>query len=104
MATSGLPIFVTELDMNGGLKGRQQANDSLQLISYKKAFPVFWEHPAVAGITLWGYIQNTTWMTGTGIVSKDGVENPSMVWLKSYLASKPIVGYPMYATKKGTDK
>jgi GH35 family endo-1,4-beta-xylanase len=100
MATSGLPIYVTELDMNGGLKGRQPANDSLQLISFKKAFPAFWEHPAVAGITLWGYVQNTTWMTGTGIVSKEGVENPSMLWLKSYLANRPIVGYPMYATKK----
>lgn len=99
MATAGLPIFVTELDMNGGIKGRQ-ANDSLQLISYKKAFPVFWEHPAVAGITLWGYIQNTTWMSGTGIVSKEGKENPSMIWLKEYISARPIVGYPMYQMDK----
>lgn len=103
MATAGLPIYVTELDMNGGIRGRQ-INDSLQLISYKKSFPVFWEHPAVAGITLWGYIVGTTWMTGTGIVSKEGVENPSMIWLKEYMANRPVVGYPVYPvqTKTGT--
>ena len=100
MATSGLPIFVTELDMNGGIRGNN-ANDSLQLNSFKKAIPAFWEHPAVAGITLWGYIAGTTWMSGTGIVSKEGVENPSMMWLKNYIASRPNVGYPMSANAKG---
>ncbi|MES2775650.1 MAG: endo-1,4-beta-xylanase [Bacteroidota bacterium] len=99
MATSGLPIYVTELDMNGGIRGRQ-TNDSLQLISYKKAIPVFYEHPAVAGITLWGYITGSTWMSGTGIVSREGVENPSMVWLKQYMAALPAKGYPMYSTAK----
>jgi GH35 family endo-1,4-beta-xylanase len=94
MATSGLPIYATELDMNGGVSGRR-TSDSLQLISYKKVIPTFFEHPAVAGITLWGYVQNTTWINGTGIVSKEGVENPSMVWLKSYMKSLPDVGYPM---------
>jgi GH35 family endo-1,4-beta-xylanase len=99
MATSGLPIFVTELDMNGGTRGNQ-VSDSLQLISFKKAIPVFYEHPSVAGITLWGYIQGTTWMTGTGIMSAAGVENPSLVWMKQYFASRPNVGYPMGEGKK----
>ncbi|HSC52949.1 MAG TPA: endo-1,4-beta-xylanase [Phnomibacter sp.] len=103
MATAGLPIFVTELDMNGGIKGRQ-ANDTLQLASFQKAFPVFWEHPAIAGITLWGYVSGTTWMAGTGIVSKDGVENPSMLWLKEYMNSRPLVGYPMGELVKGKPK
>lgn len=94
MASSGLPIYVTELDMNGGTRGNQ-VSDSLQLISFKKAIPVFYEHPSVAGITLWGYIQGTTWMNGTGIMSAAGVENPSLVWMKQYLAGRPDVGYPM---------
>ena len=94
MATSGLPVFVTELDMNGGIRGRE-ADPEKQLASYKKVIPAFWEHPAVAGITLWGYIEGTTWMSGTGIVSRDGVENPSMVWLKEYMAKQKNVGYPM---------
>ncbi|MEO6734691.1 MAG: endo-1,4-beta-xylanase [Ferruginibacter sp.] len=99
MATAGLPIFVTELDMNGGTRGRK-INDTLQLVSYKKTFPVFWEHSAVAGITLWGYIAGATWMSGTGIVSREGVENPSMLWLKDYLAARPVVGYPMHPAHK----
>ncbi|MGN7786611.1 endo-1,4-beta-xylanase [Niabella sp. 22666] len=94
MATAGLPIYVTELDMNGGIRGRQ-ANDSLQLISFKKVVPVFWEHPAVAGITLWGYIAGTTWMSGTGILSKDGTPNPSLVWLQQYMKAMPVSGYPL---------
>jgi len=98
MATAGLPIYVTELDMNGGIRGNQP-NDSLQLISFKKAVPVFWEHPAVAGITFWGYITGSTWMSGTGFVTKEGVENPSMIWLKQYMANRPNVGYPMSELK-----
>ena len=99
MATSGLPIFATELDMNGGIRGNN-ADDALQLTSYKKSFPAFWEHPAVAGITLWGYISGSTWISGTGIVSREGVENPSMIWLKSYLQARPDVGYPMGSNRK----
>jgi len=71
------------------------------LKSYQKAFPVFWEHPAVAGITMWGYITGSTWMSGTGTVSKEGVENPSMAWLKNYLAGRPTIGYPLYPVSKG---
>lgn len=101
MASSGLPIYATELDMNGGVSGRR-TSDSAQLVSYKKVIPVFFEHPAVWGITLWGYVQGTTWSNGTGIVSQEGVENPSMIWLKSYMKGLPDVGYPMgnYSDKK----
>jgi GH35 family endo-1,4-beta-xylanase len=99
MATSGLPVYATELDMNGGIRGNT-ADEALQLASYKKAFPAFWEHPAVAGITLWGYVSGSTWISGTGIVSKEGVENPSMVWLKSYMEGRPDVGYPMGSKSK----
>jgi GH35 family endo-1,4-beta-xylanase len=55
MTAAGFPIYVAELDTNYGIKGKQ-IDDSLQLTSFKKAFPVFWEHPAFAGITFTGYI------------------------------------------------
>ena len=32
-------------------------------------FPAFYEHPAVAGVTLWGYVEGLTWKSGTGINS-----------------------------------
>jgi GH35 family endo-1,4-beta-xylanase len=89
MAQSGLPIYVTELD----LKGKSQTEAS-QLASYQTSFPVYWNHPAVAGITLWGYVEGSTWAQGTGILNRDGSERSAMAWLKSYMADQPDVGYP----------
>jgi len=50
MATGGLPIFVTELDLNGN--NESDNNAAQQLASFQTHFPVYWEHPAVAGITI----------------------------------------------------
>ena len=48
----------------------------------------FWEHPAVRGITLWGY-RPGHWRTAQGayIVHENGAERPAMVWLQGYVAS-----------------
>ncbi len=89
MAKSGVPIYVTELDLKG--KPVSEAN---QLNSYKTSFPVYWNHPAVAGITLWGYVEGATWSEGTGILNSNGTERLAMTWLKSYMESLPNVGYP----------
>jgi len=89
MAKSGVPIYVTELDMKGS-----PATEAGQESKYKALFPVFWNHPAVAGITLWGYVEGSTWVAGTGILNKDGSERKAMSWLKSYVASLPDLGYP----------
>ena len=39
LASTGLPIYVTELDIDG-------PTDEVQLQDYQRIFPVFWEHPA----------------------------------------------------------
>lgn len=85
MARSGLPIYVTELDMKGSPQ-----TEAGQLASYQNAFPVYWNHPAVAGITLWGYVEGSTWATGTGILNGDGSERAAMEWLASYVAGTPL--------------
>lgn len=89
MAKSGVPVYVTELDMKG--KPESQSN---QQVSYSTLFPVYWDHPAVAGITLWGYVDGATWSSGTGILNSNGTERPAMTWLKSYMDSRPEIGYP----------
>lgn len=89
MAKSGVPIFVTELDMKG-----KTVSEAGQLSSYKTAFPVYWNHPAVAGITLWGYVEGATWAAGTGIFNSNGTERSAMTWLKSFITELPDVGYP----------
>jgi GH35 family endo-1,4-beta-xylanase len=89
MASSGVPIYVTELDLRGNM-----GNESSQLLSYERIFPVYWEHPAVAGITLWGYVEGETWGSGTGIINNDGSKKAAMVWLEEYMAGLPEMGYP----------
>jgi endo-1,4-beta-xylanase len=48
LATTGLPIYISELDINF-------SDDDAQLNRFKTLFPMLWHHPAVKGITFWGY-------------------------------------------------
>lgn len=99
MATGGVPIYVTELDLRGGVANEE--NEPEQLASYQTHFPVYWEHPHVAGITIWGYIAGTTWINGTGLLRSNGDEKQALTWLKNYVGGKPDVGYP-YGTIPGS--
>ena len=89
MASGGVPVFVTELDLTG-----QQNTEASQLRSYQQLFPVYWEHPDVAGITLWGYVEGSTWKEGTGLLNADGTKKDAMLWLEDYMAAQTDVGYP----------
>ncbi|GEM_PF-1437498 len=90
MATAGIPLYITEMDMEG-----KNTDEASQLTSYKNLFPVLWEHPAVAGITLWGYVFDQMWKPKAGLVYADGTERPGMIWLKDYLEQQEDVGYPL---------
>jgi endo-1,4-beta-xylanase len=85
LATRGLPIYVTELDIDG-------PTDEIQLADYQRIFPMFWEHPAVQGITLWGY-RPGHWRTAQGayIAHENGAERPALVWLQAYVRNNPPV-------------
>jgi hypothetical protein len=74
----GLPIYVSEFDVN-------IANDDAQLRRYKALFPVIWQSPAVAGVTLWGYKQYHTWRRNAYLLRADGSERPALVWLREYV-------------------
>ena len=87
LSSAGLPIHVTELDITGNTE--QQQRDR-----YADLFPAFWEHPNVEAVTLWGYVEGTTWIDNTGILNPDGSERAAMVWLKEYMASQPDVCSP----------
>lgn len=73
----GLPLYVSEYDI-------EATNDQTQLQYMQMHFPIFYEHPNVVGITLWGYIYGATWRTGTGLI-RDGQPRPAMNWLMDYL-------------------
>lgn len=86
LAATGLPIQVTEFDVDG-------ATDEVQLMDYQRIFPVFWEHPSVMGITLWGW-RPGMWRTPQSayLVREDGSHRPAMDWLIEYVGRQNPVG------------
>ncbi|HEX7025598.1 MAG TPA: endo-1,4-beta-xylanase [Gammaproteobacteria bacterium] len=78
LATAGLPIYVTEWDID--------ADDQAQLQEYRAKFPVVWEHGGVRGMTLWGYVVGATWRDNTGLMYRDGRERPALQWLRDYFS------------------
>ncbi len=78
LATFGLPIYISELDIN-------IADDYQQLEVYKNLFPILWEHEAVEGLTLWGHRAGGLWLPHIHLIDSFGDERPAMRWLKSYL-------------------
>jgi endo-1,4-beta-xylanase len=89
LAETGIPIMITEFDLSA-------ADDQAQLTLYQRVFPVFWEHPAVMGITLWGY-RPGLWRVNGELVRADDSERPAMQWLREYVAStaQPWLGFPV---------
>jgi len=78
LAKLGLPVYITEFDLN-------IPDDAQQLAKYMEIFPVLWEHTAVKGITLWGYRQGSIWRTDAYLLRSDNSERPAMTWLKNYI-------------------
>ncbi|MEO8019137.1 MAG: endo-1,4-beta-xylanase [Pseudomonadota bacterium] len=91
LAATGLPIYATEFDLDGVLAG--VVNDDVQLANYQRVFPVFWEHPAVKGITIWGYVRGFHWRNAQGdwLLYPNGGERPALQWLIKYVGNTPAV-------------
>jgi endo-1,4-beta-xylanase len=81
LAATNLPLYITEFDLDG-------LNDANQLADYQRIFPLFWENPAVRGITMWGY-RIGHWRTpqGANVARGDNTERPALVWMRNYVAS-----------------
>ncbi|MCW8850165.1 MAG: endo-1,4-beta-xylanase, partial [Melioribacteraceae bacterium] len=81
LGATGLPIQVTELDIDG-------PTDDIQLNEYKRIFPALYEHPKVEGIVLWGW-RPGLWRNDEAayIINQDGTERPALIWLRNYLDS-----------------
>ena len=82
---TGLPVQVCELDIDG-------LEDQVQLDEYRRVFPTLWEHPAVVGITLWGW-RIGLWRTaqGANLIDERGAERPALEWLRRYLQGEIIL-------------
>jgi endo-1,4-beta-xylanase len=79
LAATDLPIYLTELDVDG-------TTDLPQLREYQRIFPLFWEHPGIMGITLWGF-RYPVWRNDEGayLVTEEGLERTAFTWLKAYV-------------------
>jgi endo-1,4-beta-xylanase len=97
MAATGLPIFISEYDI-------ASADDNTQANKFKDHIPVMWSHPAVAGITIWGYLNGATWISNSGLLNSSGTERASMTWLKGYIAENlnPPNNFPDVLKKGAT--
>ncbi|HEY3405485.1 MAG TPA: endo-1,4-beta-xylanase [Ohtaekwangia sp.] len=77
---TGLPIYISEYDVD-------IADDNAQKAKYEEQFPMFWNHPGVRGITLWGYKQGQIWKPNAYLVRSNGTKRPALTWLESYVPS-----------------
>ena len=78
---TGLPIYITEYDI-------PDPSDAVQLANFQAHFPVFWQHSAVRGVTLFGWIAGYTWLTNSGLV-EGTTPRPAMNWLMTELG-RPV--------------
>ena len=85
LATTGLPLYITEMDVDG-------PTDDIQLASYQQIFPAFWGHPDVQGVTLWGYRPGLFRNAESAfIVYDNGAERPAMKWLQTFVHNFPLI-------------
>jgi len=93
LAQTGLPIYATELDIDGVDPVFGVQDDALQLARFQALFPVFWENDAIKGITLWGHVQGGHWRTAQGawLMYPNGAERPALSWLVRYMENELAV-------------
>ncbi|MCL2449704.1 MAG: endo-1,4-beta-xylanase, partial [Polyangiaceae bacterium] len=89
LAATGLPIYISELDLN-------LADDAQQAQRMSQLFPVFWSNPSVVGVTHWGYLESNTWQPNTYLIRADGSLRPSLTWLECYKAGGTSCTVPAY--------
>ena len=73
-----LPVYITEYDLH-------IADDNQQKNVMQSQFTMFWNNPNVKGITIWGYIVGSTWVSNSGLMTSSGTMRPAMTWLMDFL-------------------
>ena len=76
LGSLGLPIKVTELDFGDWQKGMYFGEEE-QAKRYEMVLRIFFSHPSVEGILLWGFWDGRHWVKNGGIIAMDGREKPA---------------------------
>lgn len=95
LAATNLPIYISELDVNF-------ANDARQALRMRELFTLFWEHPAVVGVTHWGHLQGATWQSDAYLIRGDGSNRPALDWIQCFRAGSPNCPLPAYVPSPRT--
>ena len=97
LGATGLPVFVTEFDLDG-------LDDYLQLQRFQRIFPVIWENEHVEGVTVWGYVASTHWRADEGayLINPNGTLRPSLIWLRAYVEGNFIEISDLTITSEGS--
>ena len=77
LAEFGLPIYISELDIDA-----YEDEDQLQL--YQDIFPVLWDHPAVVGVTFWGYKAGDIFLNNADLINWFDEERPALEFILDY--------------------
>jgi endo-1,4-beta-xylanase len=78
---TGLPVYVTEYDIN-------QNDDAAQRDRVQEQVSFFLDTEWIRGVTFWGWIFGRTWVDSSGLV-RNGTPRPAMVWLMEELG-RPV--------------
>jgi endo-1,4-beta-xylanase len=76
-----LPVYITEFDID-------RSDDAQQKQIMQDAVTMFWNNPAVRGLTYWGYVQGQTWRVNGWLVDTNGNPRPAMTWLQDFINSQ----------------
>ena len=97
-AATGLPHYVSELDVNF-------ADDARQAQRVRDLFTLFWNHPSVVGVTHWGYLQGSMWRPDASLLRSDGTARPALDWINCFRAGGANCTVPDYVpTPRAGDK
>lgn len=95
LAATGLPIYISELDVN-------YANDARHANRLKDLFSLFWSHPSVVGVTHWGHEQGRMWRENAHLVKSDGTPRVGLQWLTCFISGQPGCTVPVYVPEPRT--
>ena len=90
IAATGLPIMITELDIDGDVDNTYTVTTNVavkqafQKSEYERIFGLYWNHPSVIGITLWGYLTGH-WRTAQEAFLVDACSGQEKPALRDYL-------------------
>lgn len=89
LAATGLPIYVSEFDVNF-------ADDARHANRLAELFSIFWSNPSVVGVTHWGHLEGSVWQADAYLVRTDDTTRPGLDWLMCTIGGGEDCPLPEY--------